>query len=143
MDELLRKLAELPDVKICIGSGIEHWRTGEVTLSVRGHGEVEVRQLQGGAERTYHARLEAAQIYDFGAALADLDFTRLRDSAEVREPDDVPVWFVIYRGEAQLHYSKLWYGDRYEDTQLDGILKRYEELVSEVTDGFLPYGKSE
>lgn len=58
-----------------------------------------------------------------------------------REPDDVPVRLHLTRLGDRLCEVDGWHGDRYQDAGLDALIKRFDAIVSEVTDGVLPFGK--
>ena len=65
-----------PSSALEIAVGREHFRNGEVALTVHGSGEVDVVQLRSGAERDWHARLAGDRAQALAAELAELDRAR-------------------------------------------------------------------
>lgn len=140
-DSVVRGLADDPELQIEIRVGIEFWRNGEITLRVRGDGGVEVLQRRSGKERRFDARLDGPRVRALGEELAGEGLTAFAPQPGDREPDDMPVMLRVARNGDVLHEAVLSYGDRYDDPRLDSVLRRYEALVEEVTEGELPYGK--
>ena len=70
MSDLLQSLAQHPEVTVSIAMGIEHWKTGLTTLTMRGDGEVKVLNQRAGKETVYTGHLSAQRVQEFGAALA-------------------------------------------------------------------------
>jgi|SRR5215207_5229910 len=128
-----------PSSALEVAVGREHFRTGEVALTVHGSGEVDVVQLRSGAERDWHARLEAARVQALADELAELDLAELRPRPGGRDPDDDPVRLALREG-GEVHEAHLWLADRFADDRLDRLLTRWQALTEEVTDGALPYG---
>ncbi len=141
VDDLLESLADHPDVTVVIGAGIEHSGSGRTTLFARGDGHVEIVNRAHGSERTFEASIVPDRIALLGRELADLGLTSLAPRQGNRLPGDVPVRVEVRRDGRTLHEADLWHGDRYEDPALDGVLKCYEPLVSEITGGELPWGR--
>jgi hypothetical protein len=139
--ELLRNLPEEPEVEVAITTGTEHWRTGEIELRVRGDGEVVVRQRRAGEEREYDGRLDPERLRRLGAELAGDRIDELRDSGGARKPDDHPVRIRIARNGETLHEGAIRHSDRWKDERLDRLVRTYDALVGELTDGVLPYGR--
>jgi hypothetical protein len=133
--EVLQRLAEHPDVTVEIATGIEHWERGVIALSVRGDGEAAVVNRCAGSEQRYGGRLDADAVRELGSALAGLE---LPGRSGMTEPDDVPVKVTVTRDGETLEQGEAWYSRRYEDPRLDGLIRRYDALVGEVTAGGLP-----
>lgn len=57
-----------------------------------------------------------------------------------RDPDDAPVHLVLRSGDTAAHEARLWHADRFDDARLDRLLRRWQELTEEITEGALPYG---
>ena len=82
---------EHPTSALEVAVGREHFRNGQVALTVHGSGEVDVVQLRSGAERDWHARLADDRLRALAQELAELDVAALRPHAGGRDPDDDPV----------------------------------------------------
>jgi hypothetical protein len=131
---------EDPASALEVAVGREHFRNGEVALTVRGSGEVDVVQLRSGAERDWHARLGEERLRALADELADLDVAALRPHGSDRDPDDDPVRVVLTAAGAPVAQARLWHADRFADDRLDRLLTRWQALTEEVTGGALPYG---
>jgi hypothetical protein len=142
MTDVLQHLSQNPSVEISIGSGIENWRTGEITLTVRGNGEVRVHNRASGHEHTYTAALDAARVEDLGQFLLKHRMTQLKKAEQVRSPSDVPIWFRIRQANQVIYEAESWHAERYNNDDLDMILTYADELIEEVTGGVLPFGKT-
>src|SRR4051794_10022448 len=129
-----------PSSVVEVTAGREHFRTGEVTLVVEGTGALRVRQLRSGAERDWQGQLPAERLAALSTELAQLDLASLASSGDDRDPDDDPVRLVLRSGGDPPHEARLWYADRFADPRLDALLRRWQALTEEVTDGALPYG---
>jgi len=140
--ELLRNLSHEPELEVAISTGTEHWRTGEIELRVRGDGEVAIRQRRAGEEHAYDGRLEPERVRRLGEELAGDGIDELLDSGGDRKPDDHPVRIRIVRDGQTLHEGAIRESDRWKDERLDRLVRTYDALVGEFTDGVLPYGKS-
>ena len=123
-----------------VAVGREHFRNGEVALTIRGSGEVDVVQLRSGAERDWHARLADDRLRALADELAALDLAALRPREGSRDPDDDPVRLALRADDEPLHEVQLWHADRFADDRLDRLLTRWQTLTEEVTGGALPYG---
>ena len=134
------RLLEDPASALEVAVGREHFRNGEVALTVHGSGEVDVVQLRSGAERDWHARLADDRLRALADELAELDLAALRSSGTDRDPDDDPVRLALRAGGEPVHEAQLWHADRFADDRLDRLLTRWQALTEEVTDGALPYG---
>jgi hypothetical protein len=139
-DEVLEELAAHPDAAVTIGAGTEHWERGATTLTVHGDGRTEVHNRAHGEERELEGRLDPTRVAELGRELVRLGLTSLRPHPGDRLPGDVPVWVAVERAGETLHEAKLWHGDRYRDPELDSMLRSYQRLVEELTDGELPFG---
>ena len=139
-DSLIRNLADDPHLAVAITMGVEGWRAGEISLTVRGDGTVAIRQRRAGEEREYAGRIAPDRVRRLGEELADDELTELTDSGGSRLPDDVPITIRVLRNGDVLHEATVRHSDRWKDERLDRLVRRYDALVSEVTDGALPYG---
>jgi hypothetical protein len=124
-----------------VAVGRENFRNGEVALTVRGSGEVDVVQLRSGAERDWHARLADDRLRALADELAELDVAELRPHSGNRDPDDDPVRVALTTAGEPVHEARLWHADRFADDRLDRLLTRWQALTEEVTGGALPYGE--
>lgn len=138
--ELLEQLPSHDDVAVSVRIGIEHWDTGEITLTLHGSGEATVLQRVAGKENRFTGQVDDERLGRIGADLARQGFTSIRAREGDRMPDDVPVIFEIERNGERLHHAELWHGDRYQDKALDSILDQVDALISELTNGKLPFG---
>jgi len=136
----MAQLLQDPSSTVEVTVGRENFRTGEVTLSVDGSGAVRVAQLRSGEARDWNGQLEAERLEALAAELAELDLAALRPRAGDRDPDDDPIHLALRAGGDPVHEADLWYADRYADERLDRLLRRWEALTEELTDGALPYG---
>ncbi len=124
-----------------VAVGREHFRNGEVALTIHGSGEVDVVQLRSGAERDWHARLADDRLRALADELGELDLAALRPREGGRDPDDDPVRLALRADDESLHEVQLWHADRFADDRLDRLLTRWQTLTEEVTGGALPYGE--
>jgi phytoene dehydrogenase-like protein len=134
-------LLQDPGSELEVAVGREHFRNGQVALTVHGSGEIDVVQLRSGAERDWHATFADDRLRALAAELAELDVAALRPRAGGRDPDDDPVRVALRAGGEPLHEAQLWHADRFADDRLDRLLTRWQALTEEVTDGALPYGE--
>jgi hypothetical protein len=139
-ESVIRNLADDPHLAVEITIGVEGWRAGEIALTVRGDGSVAIRQRRAGKERDYGRRLAPDRVRRLGEELADDELTELTDSGGSRMPDDVPITIRILRDGDVLHEATVRHSDRWKDERIDRVVRRYDALVSEITDGALPYG---
>ena len=131
---------EDPASALEVAVGREHFRNGEVALTVHGSGAVDVVHLRSGAERDWHARLADDRLRALADELAELDVAGLRPRAGGRDADDDPVRVALRAGREPVHEAQLWHADRFGDERLDRLLTRWQALTEEVTGGALPYG---
>jgi hypothetical protein len=132
MDDSLRSLDHQPDLSISLRQGTEHFRDGQITLTVHGDGRAEVEQLRAGTTTRTQARLPAARVTEIGRALADHRFTAPRTTSLPREPGDTPLVLRAERPGAAPLEIQLWYADRYQDRDLDAIIKLADAVIQEV-----------
>ena len=137
MDDLLRALDRHPDVTVVIRQGTEHFDDGLITLAIHGDGNATVEQRRSGREQQFTARLPAARIASLGGTLADHRFTAARTTKLPREPGDTPLLLRVDRGGAPAFQVEIWYADRYQDRDLDAIVRLADALIHEVTGGKL------
>lgn len=135
--EELRQLSAHPDLEVVIRTGTEHWRTGEITLTVRGDGAARVVQRQAQGATSFEATLGKDHVDALGRELAARRFTAARTSKLPREPGDTPVRLALERGGKAVFEAQLWDGDRDGDADLDAILVAGRRLVHRVSDGAL------
>ena len=137
MEERLRTLAQHPGLTITIRSGTEHFRGGQITLSLRGDGDATIEQLRSGEHTRFAAKLGAARVDQVGRALGEHGFTRSRRSSLPREPGDTPLILDLSQEGQVLFHADLWYGDRYQDADLSAILDLWSTLLHEISGGKL------
>ena len=135
------RLLEDPSSALEVAVGQQHFRNGEVALTVHGSGDVDVVQLRSGTARDWHGRLAGDRLRALADELAELDLAALRSPAGGRDPDDDPIRLALRAGGEQVHEAHLWHADRFGDERLDRLLRRWQALTEEVTDGALPYGE--
>ena len=58
MREALSQLPGDASMEVAISTGSEHWRAGEIVLSIDGSGEVAVLHRRSGAEHSYAGAVE-------------------------------------------------------------------------------------
>jgi hypothetical protein len=138
--DLLQALPDDPDLVVEIADGIEHFRGGRIALRLHGSGDVEVIHSRAGDERRYEGRLEPERIREAGDRLAALGFDQLVERRAERGPDEGSVHLGLRRGDQILHAAELGGGLRHDDERLDEILRLYEGIVGETTEGLLPFG---
>lgn len=136
MTDPLRALDRHPALTITIRQGTEHFADGVVTLTVRGDGAVTVEQRRGGQAHRHGLQLDAARVAAIGGALADHRLTAPRTTSLPREPGDTRLILRVDGGATPFEAS-LWYGDRYQDRDLDAIIRLADGLVHEATGGQL------
>lgn len=139
MEELLQQLPQHPDVTVSVRTGIPDWRTGEILLSIRGDGTIKVHNVRSNGEQTYEGQLDSTQVQELGTEFATHGFTQTKPSALTHMPGDLPVVLRIERGTELLYEAKLWHADRFSDAGLDHILRRADELISQMSNGSLPF----
>lgn len=138
--DLLRRLPGDPDVAVEISRGMEHWRAGEITLTVAGSGAVEVRHRRAGEERRYTGSLDADALGRLAGRLDELGFASLAPARRGQQRDELTVTLALRRGGEAVHRAEIPEGQRDDDPRLAGVLDEYESLVERVTDRDLPYG---
>jgi hypothetical protein len=129
---VLSQLADDPDLTVQIAIGIEHFEDGLVTLTVHGDGRATVVVRSAGEEQRYERTLEPDELRALGEELDALELTELRAKPGGRKPDDAPIEVLVARDGRPLHSARLWYGDRWDDPRLDGVVRRFDALVEEV-----------
>jgi len=139
MEEELASLTEHPDLEVVVEVGTEYWDQGVVTLTVRGDGTVQVRQLRSGAVRVWSGERDQAAIAAFGELAARHRFTIARTSELPRLPDDTPLRLALSRGGEERFSAALWSGDRFKDKDLDAILRAADKLSHDVSGGVVGY----
>jgi hypothetical protein len=122
-------LSDAP-VVVEIAVGREHFRTGVVTLAVRSDGAMECVQERAGRRRAWSGRLAPERV-------AMLHPIGLAPHVGDRDPDDDPVQITTAAGVVR----EMRYSDRFTDPQLDELLRAWQQIVEELTDGALPYGE--
>ncbi len=131
MDDTLRQLDRHPQLSISIRQGTEHFGDGLVTVTARGDGLVVVDRRRAGTPSRVEAKLPPERIRDLGRALADHRLTAPRRSSLPREPGDSPLVLRVEGGPRPFQ-ADLWYGDRYQDRDLDAIIRLADGLVQEL-----------
>jgi hypothetical protein len=129
---VLSQLADDPDLTVQIAIGIEHFEDGLVTLTVHGDGRATVVVRNAGEEERYERRLEPDEVRRLGEELDALGLTSLEARPGGRPPDDAPIDVLVARDGKPLHSAELWYGDRWDDPRLDGVVRRFDALVEKV-----------
>lgn len=140
LESVLRALPGDAALELEVSRGNEHWRGGELTLTVSGSGTVRVRHRREGEEQRYRGSLESDRLRALISRLADLGFAADRADPTVRSPDEQITTLVIRRGPDDLLRRSLLENDRYDDERVDGLLEAYEDLASEVSGGAFPFG---
>jgi hypothetical protein len=133
----LRQVSAHPGLEIVIRTGTQHWRAGEITLTVRGNGSAEVAQHQAQASTSFKDTLDTGAVDGFGRELAQHRFTAQRASKLPREPGDTPVRLALHRAGTVAFEVQIWDGDRDGDADLDAILVASQRLVHRITKGAL------
>ena len=139
MTAQLRALPDHPSLTVVVQTGTEHFGNGLFTLSVQGDGALHLLQRRAGTPHNFTDTLSDDALTAFGATLAEHGFTRPRTSEMPREPGDTPVLLKLRDGDQTLFEANLWEADRYDDPDLDALLKAAEALIIEqVGDGGYP-----
>jgi hypothetical protein len=141
MTDVIRGLPDDPALSVEITTGIEGFRNGAIALTVRGNGAVSVQQRRSGDEREYRGQLDADRMRRLADELAADELGELADSGGDRKPDDLPITIRIERAGELLHAASIRASDRWKDERLNRVVRRYDALVAELTDGALPYGR--
>ena len=129
MSDRLQALSTHPALEVVITVGTEHFDNGQFTLRVRGDGRAATVQKRAGETRDFSQTLAAAEVDEFGKALAANDFTRKRTSTTPREPGDTPVKLRLMQGDTTQFEVDIWYADRYTDKQLAALLDAAEARI--------------
>ena len=125
-----------------ITSGFEHFRGGEIALTVDGAGAVDVRHRRAGEERHYSGKADRARLEALVERAAGVGLDSDAPRRTVLQPDEGTVTLELRRGDEVLAQRAIPEGDRHDDERLDGLLHAYEELVADATDGALPFGSA-
>jgi hypothetical protein len=139
-NDLLRRLPGDPELAIEISEGIEHWRAGEITLTVEGSGTVTVRHRRAGEERRYAGTLDPDELARFAGHLAELGYASLATVDRDQQRDELTFTLTIRRGGEEVHRAEIPEGELDDDPRLAGVMAEYESLVDRVTEHDLPYG---
>lgn len=134
--QLLQVSAD-PALEIIIRTGTQHWQDGELTLTVRGNGAVDVTQRQAAKTASFAGTLPTAELDAFGRALHTHRFTAPRTSELPREPGDTPVMLALHHDGKVTFAARIWSADRDTDADLDAILRAAERLTHRVSAGKL------
>jgi hypothetical protein len=140
MEALLRSIPGDADLELEVTRGNEHWRGGELTLTVNGSGALRVRHRRGDDGQDFRGSLDPERLRALTARLADLGFAADRPDPAPAGPDERLTTLVIRRGPAELLRRSLLEHERYDDERVDALLGTYEELASEVSGGAVPFG---
>lgn len=134
MDDSLRQLDQHPRLAISIRQGTEHFRDGQVTVTVHGDGKVVVDRLRAGQPSRQEKQLSPERVRELGKTLAEHRVAAPRKTTLPREPGDTPLVLRV-EGTARPFQADLWYGDRYQDKDLDALIRLADALVREVAEG--------
>lgn len=137
VSEELRQVSAHPDLEIVIRTGTEHWRAGEITLTVHGNGSAAVTQRQAQGVKSFEATLKTDEVDAFGRELGAHRFTARRASKMPREPGDTPVRLALQRGGTVVFEIQVWDADREGDPDLDAILIAGQRMIHHVSKGAL------
>ncbi len=132
---MFQSFSKHPNLTITIVTGTEHFRAGEFALSIDGGGSARVVQKNAGKTNTFELVLTEARVDEFGALLAKHRFSAKRTSKLPRQPGDSPVRLSAERDGEKLILVDVWNGDRFQDSDLDAMLKAANTLVYEVSGG--------
>lgn len=135
--EVPQPLADHPDLTVEVTTGTEHWRVGEIALAVGGDGSVDVLNRRAGKEQRFSGRVDRAVVDALGGDLAGLELPGRGGSSG---PDETAVKVAVRRDGDVLSAGEAWSGGRHEDGRLDGLLRRVDAIVADVSGGRLPYG---
>jgi hypothetical protein len=141
-ETLLRELPGDAGLTLEIVSGTEHWRGGEIALTVDGAGAADVRHRRAGEERHYRGTLDRPALEALIGRLRESGLDAERPRRTVYEPDEHSVTVALRRGDEELYTAAIPEGDRHDDDRLDALLGEYERLVAQLTDGALPFGEA-
>jgi hypothetical protein len=133
----LRHLSAHPDLEVVIRTGTQHWKAGEITLTVHGDGAATVIQRQASGETSFEATLTKDEVDSFGRELDERRFTAQRTSKLPRKPGDTPVHLALQHGGRPGFEVQIWEADRHDDPDLDAILVAGRRLIHRVTKGAL------
>lgn len=137
MSDELRQLSSHPDLVVVIRTGTQHWKAGEITLTVRGDGEAVVIQRLASGDTSFQATLTKDEVDRFGRELGERHFSARRTSKLPRNPGDTPVRLALEHGGKASFEVQIWEADRYDDKELDAILVAGRRMVHRVTRGAL------
>lgn len=137
LSDELRSLSAHPDLEIVVRAGTQHWKAGEITVTVRGDGAAQVVQRLASGDTRFEAALTRDEVDALGRELGQRRFTERRASKLPREPGDTPVHLALRRdGKAALEVE-VWEADRDGDADLDAILIASRRLIHRITKGAL------
>ena len=137
MTESLAELNHNPDLSVTIRVGTEHFGDGVITLVIRGDGLVAVEQRQAGATTRSEARLATEAVAELGRALDQQRFSAVRPTSPLRLPGDTQLVLEIARGDSPVFRASLWAADRFQDRELDEILRIADATIFDATAGRL------
>lgn len=137
--DVLGDLSAHPDAEVALSIGTEHFGAGAITLALHGDGRIGVLNRSRGEEHRFDLRADRGRATALARELAALDLVELRAAEDPRPPGDVPIDVRVALGDQTLHHTELWYGDRWKDPRIDQLVRWFDALVEEATDGVLPY----
>ena len=138
MEELLRDLTAHPELEVRITVGTEYFATGQFTLAMAGSGKARVNQKMSGQVKDTEKDFSTDATAAFGKLMADNRLAAARTSTLPREPGDTQVKIEIARNNAPVFEVVIWNADRFDDPQLQVILKETERLLQDIT-GIPPF----
>ncbi|MEZ4401336.1 MAG: hypothetical protein R3B06_15020 [Kofleriaceae bacterium] len=137
MHDAIEALMREPAATVTITQGIEHFDDGQVVLRIRGSGDVAVTQRRAGTTTAFNGQLTRDELGTLVTALAGHRFSRPRTSKLPRNPGDTPLVLSYEAPGAAAATAALWYGDRYQDQELDAIIRVADDLIYRITGGQL------
>ena len=129
-------MADFPEGsdRIQIAIGLKNWREGETSLSVDRQGKAAVSNLRADKVIQFDGVLPTQQLEELAAAVNAV--AQISPQKQPRKPGDVPIKLAWYAGNTvQGHNDDFWYGDRYTMTDVNQLIRLFNQIVKQISNG--------